>query len=81
MPKPDTPDPYAWILIGFDPKQQELKGGVLGVVKAHYGCVEAQGRGTANPPKSQQDFIGTAFLPSFGKLYARCRFGRRSLGI
>lgn len=33
-------------ILGFDPEQQDVKGGVLGVVKAHYGCVEAQGRGT-----------------------------------
>lgn len=32
-------------LIGFDVEKQNLQGGVLGVVKAHYGCVEAQGRG------------------------------------
>lgn len=33
-------------LLGFDPKQENLTGGVLGVVKGFYGCVEAQGRGT-----------------------------------
>ncbi|KAH7931395.1 hypothetical protein BV22DRAFT_977647, partial [Leucogyrophana mollusca] len=33
-------------LLGFDPKREDNEGGVLGVVKAHYGCVEAQGRGT-----------------------------------
>lgn len=30
-------------ILGFDPEQRNLEGGVLGVVKAHYGCVEAQG--------------------------------------
>jgi Helitron helicase-like domain at N-terminus len=33
-------------LLKFDPKQKDLEGGILGVVKAYYGCVEAQGRGT-----------------------------------
>jgi hypothetical protein len=33
-------------LLGYDPTQENLEGGVLGVVKAYYGCVEAQGRGT-----------------------------------
>ncbi|KAF8202896.1 hypothetical protein BJ912DRAFT_841759 [Pholiota molesta] len=33
-------------LLGFDPKSKNLDGGILGVVKAYYGCVEAQGRGT-----------------------------------
>lgn len=33
-------------LLGFDPKQENLTGGILGVVKGFYGCVEAQGRGT-----------------------------------
>jgi hypothetical protein len=33
-------------LLRYDPKQKDLEGGVLGVVKAYYGCVEAQGRGT-----------------------------------
>ncbi|KAH7917509.1 hypothetical protein BV22DRAFT_1026194, partial [Leucogyrophana mollusca] len=33
-------------ILGYDPKQQDMEGGILGVVKAHYGCVEAQGRGT-----------------------------------
>ncbi|KAI0059116.1 hypothetical protein BV25DRAFT_1784958, partial [Artomyces pyxidatus] len=33
-------------ILGYDPSQEDLKGGVLGVVKAYYGCVEAQGRGT-----------------------------------
>ncbi|KAJ7065126.1 hypothetical protein B0H15DRAFT_926038 [Mycena belliarum] len=33
-------------LLGFDPKQENFDGGILGVVKAYYGCVEAQGRGT-----------------------------------
>lgn len=33
-------------VLGYDPKQKNLEGGVLGVVKAYYGCVESQGRGT-----------------------------------
>ncbi|KAJ7200389.1 hypothetical protein GGX14DRAFT_372312 [Mycena pura] len=33
-------------LLGYDAKQKNLDGGILGVVKAYYGCVEAQGRGT-----------------------------------
>ena len=33
-------------LLGYDPTQKDLTGGVLGLVKAHYGCVEAQGRRT-----------------------------------
>ncbi|KAI0038797.1 hypothetical protein FA95DRAFT_1479174, partial [Auriscalpium vulgare] len=33
-------------LLAFDPKQRNMEGGILGVVKAYYGCVEAQGRGT-----------------------------------
>lgn len=33
-------------ILGYDPKQKNLEGGILGVVKGYYGCVEAQGRGT-----------------------------------
>jgi hypothetical protein len=33
-------------VLGYDPKQEDTEGGILGVVKAYYGCVEAQGRGT-----------------------------------
>jgi len=33
-------------MLGFNREQHNLKGRVLGVVKAHYGCVEAQGQGT-----------------------------------
>jgi hypothetical protein len=33
-------------VLGYDPKHKNLEGGILGVVKAYYGCVEAQGRGT-----------------------------------
>ncbi|KAG1877565.1 hypothetical protein F4604DRAFT_1880450 [Suillus subluteus] len=33
-------------LLGSDHKDLKLEGGALGVVKAHYGCVEAQGRGS-----------------------------------
>ncbi len=33
-------------ILGYDPKQENLDGSVLGLVNAYYGCVEAQGRGT-----------------------------------
>ncbi|KAL1689114.1 hypothetical protein GGG16DRAFT_30618, partial [Schizophyllum commune] len=33
-------------LLKYDPTHRDLDGGVLGLVKAFYGCVEAQGRGT-----------------------------------
>ena len=33
-------------VLGYDATGKDLTGGVLGLVKAHYGCVEAQGRGT-----------------------------------
>ena len=33
-------------ILGYDPACETVKSGVLGVVKAHYGCVEAQGRGS-----------------------------------
>jgi hypothetical protein len=33
-------------LLGYDPEQKDLEGGILGIVNAYYGCVEAQGRGT-----------------------------------
>ena len=33
-------------ILGYDPEIKSVKSGVLGIVKAHYGCVEAQGRGT-----------------------------------
>lgn len=33
-------------LLGYDPTQKDLTGGVLGLVKRYYGCVESQGRGT-----------------------------------
>ena len=33
-------------VLGYDTRRKDLTGGVLGLVKAHYGCVEAQGRGT-----------------------------------
>jgi hypothetical protein len=33
-------------ILDFDPKQEEEEGGILGVVKAYYGTVEAQGRGS-----------------------------------
>ncbi|KAJ7086531.1 hypothetical protein C8R44DRAFT_535329, partial [Mycena epipterygia] len=33
-------------ILGYDQKDDSLDGGIIGVVKAYYGCVEAQGRGT-----------------------------------
>ncbi|KAK0229868.1 hypothetical protein EDD85DRAFT_755761, partial [Armillaria nabsnona] len=33
-------------ILAYDPKQENLEGGALGVVNTYYGCVEAQGRGT-----------------------------------
>ncbi|THV00097.1 hypothetical protein K435DRAFT_619932, partial [Dendrothele bispora CBS 962.96] len=33
-------------ILGYDPNSKNTDGGVLGVVKAYYGCVEAQGRGS-----------------------------------
>ncbi|KAJ7649265.1 hypothetical protein B0H17DRAFT_1163738 [Mycena rosella] len=33
-------------ILGYDPKQEDIEGGILGVVKAYYGCMEAQGCGT-----------------------------------
>ena len=33
-------------ILAFDSSGRNLEGGILGVVKAYYGCVEAQGRGT-----------------------------------
>ena len=33
-------------ILGYNPKEKNLDGGILGVVNAYYGCVEAQGRGT-----------------------------------
>ncbi|KAJ7710214.1 hypothetical protein B0H16DRAFT_1344231, partial [Mycena metata] len=32
--------------LGYDPKHADTEGGLLGVVSAYYGVVEAQGRGT-----------------------------------
>ena len=37
---------FIYALLGFDPQQRNIEGGILGVVKAYYGCVEAQGHGT-----------------------------------
>ena len=37
---------FIYALLGFDPQQRNIEGGILGVVKAYYGCVEAQGRET-----------------------------------
>ncbi|KAK0435104.1 uncharacterized protein EV420DRAFT_1623662 [Desarmillaria tabescens] len=34
------------MVLGYDPDSQDMEGGALGVVRAYYGCVEAQGRGT-----------------------------------
>ncbi|KAG1887961.1 uncharacterized protein F5891DRAFT_1218513, partial [Suillus fuscotomentosus] len=33
-------------VLGFDPSGCDVEGGILGLVKGYYGCVEAQGRGT-----------------------------------
>lgn len=33
-------------VLGCTGEELNLDGGILGVVKAHYGCVEAQGRGS-----------------------------------
>ncbi|TDL18176.1 hypothetical protein BD410DRAFT_688694, partial [Rickenella mellea] len=33
-------------ILGYDCQEKNLEGGILGIVKAYYGCVEAQGRGT-----------------------------------
>jgi hypothetical protein len=33
-------------ILGYDPKQLNTEGGILGVVNAYYGTVEAQGRGS-----------------------------------
>ncbi|KAJ7501302.1 hypothetical protein B0H11DRAFT_1643206, partial [Mycena galericulata] len=58
-------------LLGYDPEHKNLEGGILGVVKAYYGCVEAQGRGTLhchmlvwvegglNPNEIKQRVLGT----------------------
>ena len=33
-------------ILRYDPKQRSSRPGILGVTKAYYGCVEAQGRGS-----------------------------------
>ncbi|KAJ3915078.1 hypothetical protein F5877DRAFT_49249, partial [Lentinula edodes] len=33
-------------LLGYDANCSDMTGGVLGLVKGYYGCIEAQGRGT-----------------------------------
>ena len=33
-------------VLGYNPKKRNTEGGILGKVKAYYGCVEAQGRGS-----------------------------------
>ncbi|PPQ80093.1 hypothetical protein CVT24_006535 [Panaeolus cyanescens] len=33
-------------ILRYDPEHIDVEGGALGLVKAYYGCVEAQGRGT-----------------------------------
>ncbi|KAJ7661797.1 hypothetical protein B0H17DRAFT_1162977 [Mycena rosella] len=33
-------------ILAYDPEKRDTEGGILGVVKAYYGCVEAQGRGS-----------------------------------
>ncbi|THV00423.1 hypothetical protein K435DRAFT_657218, partial [Dendrothele bispora CBS 962.96] len=37
---------FVKILLGYDPENPRKEGGLLGKVKAYYGCVEAQGRGS-----------------------------------
>ncbi|THU87487.1 hypothetical protein K435DRAFT_588287, partial [Dendrothele bispora CBS 962.96] len=37
---------FVKILLGYDPQNPRKEGGLLGKVKAYYGCVEAQGRGS-----------------------------------
>ena len=34
------------LILGYDPEADHVKSAVLGIVKAHYGCVEVQGQGT-----------------------------------
>ena len=34
------------VVLGWSDEGRDVDGGVLGTVKAHYGCVEAQGRGS-----------------------------------
>jgi len=34
------------VVLGYSEDEVNADGGILGVVKAHYGCVEAQGRGS-----------------------------------
>ncbi|KAG1855016.1 hypothetical protein F4604DRAFT_1883287 [Suillus subluteus] len=33
-------------VLGYDASRKDIEGGILGLVKGYYGCVEAQGRGT-----------------------------------
>ena len=33
-------------VLGYEPDERKIEGRILGLVKAYYGCVEAQGRGT-----------------------------------
>jgi len=33
-------------VLGYDASGKDIEGGILGLVKGYYGCVEAQGRGT-----------------------------------
>ena len=37
---------FIYALLGYDSKHRNAEGGILGKVKAYYGCVEAQGRGS-----------------------------------
>ncbi|KAH9853907.1 hypothetical protein C2E23DRAFT_713732, partial [Lenzites betulinus] len=64
-------------LLGHGRLDSELEGGVLGVVKAYYGCVEAQGRGTlhchmmiwiegALSPTDLQNRLRSVEDPAFG---------------
>ena len=37
---------FIYALLGFYPQHRNIEGSILGVVKAYYGCVEAQGHRT-----------------------------------
>ncbi len=67
-------------LLAFDPRMNNIDGGVLGRVKGYYGCVEAQGRGTLHchmliwldgslDPQEIRDRIGRDGDLEFGTSY------------
>ena len=37
---------FLQVVLGYNDDELNIDGGILGTVKAHYGCVEAQGRGS-----------------------------------